>query len=333
MLNAAADDVSSVNNDLGRQWIECMRHGDFASAWHISDLQLRQNAGVSCRHLPRHVQYVWDGTPLTGKRVLIRCYHGLGDTIQFVRYMPMVEAAASEVFLWLQSELIPLVRAMQLRSTLLPLTDGCPDADCDVDAELMELPYIFRTTLASIPAEVPYIPVDPLIKGQRNLAVGLVWQAGQWDERRNVPFPLFAPLMELPGISFYILQRGPAISALKSVPNGILFGSDDPFTAARIVKSLNLVISVDSMPAHLAGAIGTPVWTLLPAEPDWRWMLDRADSPWYPTMRLFRQKTPGDWESVIDEVKLALVSLREHKLQADSEPCSLMTVLAQNAGR
>jgi len=311
MLDTAADETPCTEADLGRQWIECMRRGDFSGAWNISDLQLRRHAGISCNHLPRHFQYVWNGTPLAGRRVLIRCYHGLGDTIQFVRCMPMVEAVAAQSFLWVQAPLIPLIRTMRLRSVLLPLADREPDVDYDVHAELMELPYIFRTTLDTIPAGVPYFRVDPPVRHRCGTHVGLVWASGRWDARRNVPYPEIARLLELRDVTFYILQRGSAQNEVEAARHIVFAGSDDPFAAAQMIKSLDLVISVDSMPAHLAGALAVPVWTLLPSEADWRWMRSRTDCPWYPTMRLFRQKKPDNWHSVIGEVRDALASLHE----------------------
>ena len=284
-----------------------MRRGDFAAAWAISDAVLRARAGVPCWHWPRHLQYVWDGTPLAGKRVLVRCYHGLGDTIQFIRYAPLIKAMAREVIVWAQPALLPLLRTVRGIDRLLPLHDGTPEVEYDVDVESMELPYVFRTTLATIPAEVPYLHVAPAaLPRHGRLAVGVVWAAGDWEhERRSIPFPLLAPLAAVPGVVLYMLQRGPVLDQYH--PGiGILAGSDDVVETARLMRALDLVISVDTMPAHLAGALGVPVWTLLDAAADWRWLEGRVDSPWYPTMRLFRQEYPGAWEAMIARVVGAL---------------------------
>lgn len=284
-------------------WKACMRRGAFEAAWAISDAVLRARAGVPCWHWPRHLQYVWDGTPLAGKRVLVRCYHGLGDTIQFIRYAPLIKEIAREVMVWAQPALLPLLQTMRGIDRLLPLHDGTPDVEYDVDVESMELPHIFRTTLATIPAEIPYLHVTPAaLPRHGRLAVGLVWASGDWDHaRRSIPFSLLAPLAAVPGVALYMLQRGPALANYQHGV-GILAGSDDVVEAARIMRALDLVISVDTMPAHLAGALGVPVWTLLDTAADWRWMEGREDSPWYPTMRLFRQERPGVWESVIARV-------------------------------
>jgi hypothetical protein len=133
------------------------------------------------------------------------------------------------------------------------------------------------------------------------LHVGLVWHAGDWDDRRSIPFPLLAPLAEVPGVALHVLQRGEALAEC-GAGFGRVSGSDDVTECARVMKALDLVVTVDSMPAHLAGALGVPVWTLLHAEPDWRWMDGRADSPWYPTMRLFRQPGPADWRPLVARV-------------------------------
>jgi Glycosyltransferase family 9 (heptosyltransferase) len=281
-------------------WMSCMRRGAFEAAWTISDAMLRARAGVPCWHWPRHLQYIWDGTPLAGKRVLVRCYHGLGDTIQFIRYAPLIKEIAEEVIVWAQPALLPLLRTMRGIDRLLPLHDRSPDVEYDVDVESMELPHIFRTTVATIPAEIPYLHITPAaLPRHRGVAIGLVWAAGAWNHaRRSLPFSLLAPLAMVPGVELHILQRGPALEQYQHSV-GILSGSNDVVEAARIIRALDLVISVDTMPAHLAGALGVPVWTLLEATADWRWMEAREDSPWYPTMRLFRQDTPGAWEPVI----------------------------------
>jgi hypothetical protein len=285
-----------------------MRRGAFEEAWTISDAVLRARVGVPCWHWPRHQQYLWDGTPLADKRVLVRCYHGLGDTIQFIRYAPLIKDVAREVLVWAQPALLPLLRTMRGIDCLLPLHDGAPDVGYDVDVESMELPHICRTTLATIPAEIPYLHVAPAaLPRQERVAVGLVWAAGDWQhKRRSIPWPLLAPLATIPGVALYILQRGPALEQYQHGV-GILSGTHDVVEEARLMRALDLVISVDTMPAHLAGALGVPVWTLLDAAADWRWMDEREDSPWYPTMRLFRQERPGAWEPVVARVMAELM--------------------------
>ena len=289
-----------------------MRRGDFASAWNVSDAALRSRAHVPCAHLPRHQQYLWNGDTLDGKRVLIRCYHGLGDTIQFVRYAPLVRAVARSVVVWAQPPLVEILRSASGVDHVLPLHDGSPEEGYDLDLELMELPHVFRSTLETLPARVPYLQVPPVpapfaLHGESapRYRVGLVWQAGDWDARRSVPVSLLATLAEIPGVTLHALQRGRALSEWRD-EFGPISGSDGVVGTAQVMQALDLVVSVDSFPAHLAGALGRPVWTLLHSAPDWRWMHEREDSPWYPTMRLFRQPRPGDWTSVVAKVAAAL---------------------------
>ena len=285
-----------------------MRRGDFATAWKISDALLSTKKDQ--KDLPRWFQSVWDGRSVVGKRVLLRCYHGLGDTIQFIRYARLLKEIAAEVIVWVQPSLIPLLRSVRGIDRLVPLHDGEPEVEYDVDIELNELPYVFRTTLMTVPAEVPYIFVEPAsLPFEGRLRVGLIWQSGDWDNRRSIPFSEVKRLAQLPGIDWHILQRE-AVGAGWDSSMGSISGGDNPLDDARIMRALDLVISVDTMTAHLAGALGVNTWTLLTFEPDWRWMLDRSDSPWYPTMRLFRQRDEGNWDNIIDNVTAQLSTLR-----------------------
>jgi hypothetical protein len=285
-------------------WFTYMRGGDFASAWAISDAVLASRAGTSSWHLEREYQWLWDGTSLAGKRVLIRCYHGLGDTIQFARFFPRVNAIAKECTVWAQPSLIPLLQTMRGIGRLLPLHDGTPEVEYDVDVESMELAHVFRTTIDTIPNDVPYLHVAPAELSKRG--IGVVWRAGDWGPQRSIPLDALAPLFDLPGTTFYSLQRGESDPRLVT-----LDGVDEPLSTARLMCALELVITVDTMTAHLAGALGVPVFTLLPYEHDWRWMDGRRDSPWYPSMRLFRQPRPGDWDSVVAELRYAIATMSD----------------------
>jgi hypothetical protein len=286
----------------GTEWVQAMRRGDFAAAWNISDAQLRARGTQDQQKLPRHFQNIWDGSSVLGQRVLVRCYHGLGDTIQFIRYAQLLKEVAAAVIVWVQPSLIPLLRTVKGVDQLLPLHEGVPDVDYDVDVELGELPHVFRTTITTIPAEVPYIFVEPaVLRGDGRFRVGLIWESGDWNTHRSVPFSEIQRLGQLPGIDWHILQRDPWRAGWDG-KLGAISGGDNPLDDARVMRALDLVITVDTMTAHLAGALGQRVWSLLPFEADWRWMLDRDDSPWYPTMRLFRQKEEGRWDTVIDHV-------------------------------
>ena len=290
-------------------WVAAMRRSDFQSAWHISDAVLNQRRvdRIECCAWPRHLQFIWNGASFDRRRVLVRCYHGLGDTIQFVRLLGRLRQRAAHVTLWAQAPLIELLRGVTGIDTLLPLHDGVPAADYDVDMELMELPHALRVTLQDIQIQAPYI-YSPLVNCRPHgelMHVGIVWRAGEWDERRSIPTPLLAPLRRLPNIRWHSLQYPQ--EALPFRADNIASRSIAQ-TAARM-RELDLVISVDTMTAHLAGASGIPVWTLLPHAADWRWFDHPTRSLWYPTMRLVRQRAPGGWPAVIEQLAASLRAL------------------------
>jgi hypothetical protein len=303
---AVNSSVSERGAADGTAWFGHMRSGAWDEAWTVSDAVLRARAGARCWHRPRHEQWVWDGTPLARRRVLVRCYHGLGDTLQYVRFVPALRAVAREVTLWAQPVLLPLLATMHGIGPCVALHDGDPDVPYDVDVEVTELPHVARVTPATLPPRPRFdVTPTPLARDGR-LAVGIVWECGDWDRAtRAIPFSLLAPLDGIPGVTLHVLQRGPAL-ADRTPSFGVVSGADDVLAAARVVRALDLVITVDSMPAHLAGALGVPVWTLLAHAADWRWMDGRDDTPWYPTMRLFRQPRPGDWPAVIARVAAEL---------------------------
>lgn len=287
-----------MEEDIGARWMRHMRRGEWEAAWRLSDAELSRPLDWT---IPRHLQRVWTGAPVEGRRVLVRCYHGLGDTVQFIRFLPALRRLAASTVVWAQPALLPTLRTMPDVGQLLPLHDGVPECGYDVDVEVMELPHLLRVTPTTLPAEVPYLhPPRRVLPGDA-LKVGLVWAAGDWDTRRSVPPALLYPLAEIPGMELHILQRG---AALEEWPQnlGAMTGEDDILSAASLMTALDLVVSVDSMPAHLAGALGRPVWTLLRHDADWRWMEVGENSPWYPTMRLFRQHRPDDWRGVADRV-------------------------------
>ena len=295
-------------------WTRHMRRGEFEAAWNVSDRVMRERAGTPCAHLPRHLQYFWDGQSVDNKRVLVRCYHGLGDTIQFIRYIPLLRSRAREVILWVQPKLIPLLRSVPGIDLLLPLHDGVPEVEFDTSVELMELPHMFRTTIATIPREIPYLHVEPARPHRSsNIAAGLTWAGGDWNEHRSISFAALEPLTRVSGVDWCLFQRGDALA--ERPPSFGTISEGDLTDEARLLAALDLMISVDTMTAHLAGALGVPVWTLLQKNADWRWMDQREDSPWYPTMRLFRQQRQGDWTTVVDRVTDALASFK-----ASNEP-------------
>lgn len=254
-------------------WFHFMRHGDFESAWKLSD-------AATGEHL-------WDGKPLDGRRVVLLCNRGLGDAIQFIRYVPRVAEVAKEVTVWSRPDAVPLLRCARGVSRVVSWDEPCRG---DLVLDIMQLAHVFRTTVETIPNEVPYLDVQPAAGALpgRNIGVGI--KTSWWDPSRDVPERIFDRLGDV------IRLDQP-------------HGPQTPLETAQVIKNLDLVISADTFFAHLAGALAVPVWTLLRYDADWRWMVDRDDSPWYPTMRLFRQPQPGDWDSVIDAVSAELCYL------------------------
>lgn len=267
----------------------------------------------------RYPQALWDGSPLQGRVILLTAEQGFGDTIQFARYAPLVAASGGVVVMACQK---PLER---LLGTLEGL-DHCVDRDqtdvqTHVHCPLLDLPLLLGTTIATIPAQVPYLhPPEqhwelPAVPHTR-LKVGIVWAsnpANSTSSKRSCDLDAFLPLLEIPAVAFYSLQKDVSEAdatrlAELSIQNLAPYLEDFAETAAAIVQ-LDLVITVDTAVAHLAGALAHPVWTLLPFSADWRWLTDREDTPWYPTMRLFRQSQPGDWVGVFQAVQVALQAI------------------------
>jgi hypothetical protein len=310
--------TADLINPEDDEWMAAMRRGDFARAWEISDEVLREPAtsGNACWELPRHEQPIWDGTPLTGKRVLVRCYHGLGDTIQFIRFAAPLRAIAREIIVWVQPSLMELVRTAHGVDKVMPLHDGSPGIDYDVDIEVMELAHALRVQPDTIPVEIPYLfpprKAAPSLGPEFN--VGIVWQAGGWDPRRSIPAQEMAHLAGASGIRLHSLQRGPARDVASELTSTDI-STDDICEAGRRIRQLDLIVCVDTMMAHLAGAIGLPVWLLLHSRCDWRWTAG-ARSVWYPTMQLFRQTKPNDWTSVIASVRDSLIKKAAERIPA-----------------
>jgi hypothetical protein len=304
---------------LADLWRDAMLHDAFDDAWRVSDevLRRRRAAPPPAELPPRHLQSIWSGEDLTAKHVLVRCYHGLGDTVQFVRFLPALRARAARVTLWLQPALVPLVEHLECLDgeCVLPLHDGDPGVPYDVDIELMELPHALRASPYAA-HEVPYLRVpSPPRAYDGALHVGLVWRAGDFAPERSLPPDALAPLAELSNIRWHVLQRGAAIDECPSWLT-VESTSESTLDTARTMANLDLVITVDSFPAHLAGALGVPVWILLPANADWRWGVAER-TVWYPTATLLRQSEIDNWPAVIDVLRTRLRALcRNHRSPA-----------------
>ena len=290
--------------------------GDWQAGW--PEYQWRRQTRD---FIPRpFLQPLWNGEPLTGKTILLHAEQGLGDTIQFIRYAPLVKQRGATVVVACQE---PLVRLLEGCAGIDQLVAHIEDIRAfDVHASLMSVPGILKTSLETIPAKVPYlIPRPELVEQWRTrltdldgLRVGITWQgnpAFRGDRFRSIPLGRFAPLAQIRGVRWISLQKGVGSQQLAEVrerfPVVDLGSRLQDFTdTAAVMKNLDLVITSDTAAAHLAGALGVPVWVALSFAADWRWLLDRSDSPWYPTMRLFRQRERGNWQAVFEAIEKAL---------------------------
>jgi len=288
--------------------------GDFAGG--LPDYEFRK-----CLHPPREfVQPHWRGDPMHGQRILLYAEQGLGDTVQFLRYVPMVQAMGGEAILEVPASLRRMALELPRMDATHVIAAGERLPEFHWQCSLMSLPLAFGTTVATIPGTIPYLTAPMTARRraaefpwpQGRLRVGLAWAGSQThrkDRYRSIHPTLLSPLLGREDTAFYSLQVGPRAEELAAlgfqVTNLAPWIEDMADTAALIVQ-LDLVIAVDTAVAHLAGALGKPVWVLLPSAPDWRWLLDREDSPWYPGMRLFRQRQLGEWEPVVDRIGEAL---------------------------
>jgi len=266
----------------------------------------------------------WDGRDITGRTLLIHDEQGVGDTIMLARYAPLLQARGIRVFVECNTQLVRLLSAMPGIDGVIGRFDALPPHD--VHVALASLPHRLGTMLYTIPADGPYLRPEPALaaawaerlSGARGLRVGLVWAGNpefKADSIRSPRLKGFLPLLDTPGVAFYGLQKGPGrqdLEAVASLPASFTdLGPEiaDFADTAAIMENLDLVISSCTAPAHLAGALGRPVWTVLPFAPDWRWLDSGLCTPWYPTMRLFRQDRRGDWTPVMARVRNALQTL------------------------
>lgn len=309
---AEAHDVLSsillLKGDLAQGWVE------YEWRWRLKDFPSPRG---------KFSQPRWDGAALNGGTIFLHPEGGFGDVIQFVRYLPMVVDRGGTVVLECQKQMHPLLETPGIVK-LISADEPLPTFD--VHCPLMSLPLVFGTRIDTIPATVPYLKANPsLIEswnarlGPRDgkLRVGLAWAGGvrfKLDRTRSLTLERLAPFGRVGDVRFFSLQKGPPGEQAKTPPAGLQLIDLGPdlknfSDTAAVMSSMDLIISTDTSVAHLAGAMGLPIWVMLQFMPDWRWLLDREDSPWYPTMRLFRQKAWGDWPEVIERVAQALNAL------------------------
>lgn len=285
-----------------------------AEAWDLYEAQLKL-PGVP----PLPQARLWDGGPLDGRTLLIHAEQGLGDTLQFVRYVLLAAARGGRVVLAVQPTLLRLLQGTPGAAEVVPAGTALPAFD--VFVPLLSLPRLFGTTLESVPSPLPYRaprapgPMRELRAGK--LRVGLVWAGGSVfadDQHRSMSAVAMDGLAGVPGVHFVSLQLGAAVLPA-GAEDGMAGVQDFADTAARVAE-LDLVIAVDTAVAHLAATMGVPVWLLSRHRGCWRWGHGQADSPWYPGLRLFRQSRPGDWDGVVQEVRAALRAWAEAQAPA-----------------
>lgn len=306
-----------------------LRPDYYTTWWNLSLAMLlagRLREGFALHHWRRHPQVPidtyphhlrgprWDGTPFDGKTLLLHCEQGFGDAIQFLRFLPQVKALGGQVVLEVPVGLLRLAVALKGPDRCVAFAeDHPPDEPYDLHASVMDLPALLGTTEATIPQGIPYLRApEPLVRrwqerfDPQRFHVGLIWAGNPKhgnDHNRSCDAELMAMLGPVDGVWFWSLQKGPAAAQLERLRRhlpveDVSESLTDFAETAAVMMHLDLVISVDTAAAHLAGALGRPVWLALPFAPDWRWMLNRDDSPWYPTMRLFRQPERGRWPEV-----------------------------------
>jgi len=317
-FDAAIARAPAVAEPHFNKGVRYLQAGDFERGWELYERR------PLLAPLPAPL---WDGSQdIAGKTVFVYCEQGLGDTLQFCRYAQLLEERGAQVILSVQEGLCALVRS--LGSGIAVVGRNEPAPPFDYHCPLLSLPRAFRTRLETIPAKVPYLEPDlPRVErwrarlGATARCIGIRWQGstGRADAGRSFPLHHFERLAQVPGVRLISLQKGAGSEQLASLPShwrvedlGDDFepGGPDAFLdVAAVMQCLELVITSDTSIAHLAGALARPTWVALKHVPDWRWMLDREDSPWYQTLRLFRQTQAGDWDGVFERMRDALIDV------------------------
>lgn len=296
--------------------------GRFGEGWREHEWRRRKKTSVE-RHF---VAPEWAGDDVRGKRVLLYSEQGMGDTIQFARFARTVAQLGAKVILEAQPRLVSLLRGLDCEVSIVPRGDELPEFDRHLP--LMSVPFVLGVDVESKAEAAPYLSADPA-RVERwasqlpdgGFRVGVVWQgnaSGPIDKGRSIPLRAFAPLCRIPGVKLVGLQKGAGREQVADLPTGMMIetleadfdAGDGAFLdTAAIMMNLDLIVTSDTAVAHLAGALGRPVWIVLKHIPDWRWMIDREGSPWYPTARLFRQSRSGDWDEVFARIALELATL------------------------
>lgn len=313
-----------------------LKLGKFDAGWRDYEWRF-EAAGLDYLDQPDWGRPVWDGRPFAGKRLLVQHEQGLGDGIHFCRYLPQLKQIGGAIIFKCGPPLFRLLQSLGCVDQIISRRSllAADDVDFDFHVPLMSLPRIFGTRLVSIPADVPYLHAEPKdvdrwagLFDRRKLNVGLAWSGKETQPKnreRSCRLTDLAPLGDVPGVRFYSLQKNSARLQIADVFDCLQVLADHTFDlvdlaeTAAFMENLDLIITVDTVTAHLAGALGRPTWTLLCKNHCWRYLLDRDDSPWYPTMTLFRQELHGDWSAPVAEVRRRLAVLAGQKQTGSTE--------------
>jgi len=312
-MSACEDVLNADSEHAEAHWNKALLlllNGDYRQGWREYEWRWQKRDFTS--PLRNFVQPLWHGDAIAGRTILIHAEQGFGDTLQFCRYVPQVAGLGAQVIFECHPPLTPVMEWLEGDVTVIPAGQALPPFDLHVP--LLSLPLIFDTAVETIPNGVPYLSTPPgrlsswctLAAGESRLRVGLCWAGKSYpDPGRSCPADQLVPLADVAGVDFHSLQvgwNGPLpLPMTDHMPHVHDFGD-----TAALISRLDLVITIDTAVAHLAGAMGKPTWVMLPFAPDWRWMRGRNDSPWYPSMRLFRQHSRGSWRDVVQQVGSSL---------------------------
>jgi len=313
-----------------------LHNGDFTAGWKQHERYLQQSG----KNAPE-LRALLKNNSIAGKTVLLVPEGGLGDTINFIRYAQLLKEEGAHVIAQIQKPLVPLLSRCPFIDQIVP--SGSPRPAHDAWSTLMSLPAVFNSDEDTIPKNIPYIfPPETVVSRwkerlahDKNFKIGICWQADVFNDssrlpvaRRGIPLEKLYPLADISGVSIYSLQKFDGTEQLKTIPATCQITCFDESTfdithgafmdTAAVMQHLDLVISVDTAISHLAGALGIPIWLLLPYSTDWRWIAHRTDSPWYPTMRIFKQSAPFDWDTVMSDLLLELIERVQCALKTKS---------------
>ncbi len=310
--SAEANGAAADQCCAGR-WLAHMLSGDFEAAW-------CENDSIRARGAPDPHRF-WLGEDFRGKRVMLRCLHGLGDSVHFLRYVALLREEAAKLIVEVPPALLDLMPFFAGIEEVITWGEQAPHPapEWDVQMEVTELPYVFRTTCSELPLATSYLRLPaaelercrPEPSNTASLRVGVVWASGVWNPARSVSLNLLEKVLQMNGCEFWNLQGGLSredwnrVCGCEQLHSGESCASS-VLGLAALISQMDLILTSDTLAAHLAGALNVPAWVMIECAADWRWMHERGDSPWYPSMRLFRQRHRGDWSDVIGMVETAL---------------------------